>query len=106
MIKNISSQTKNVDTLHLRKFSQPMSESQWFNSGEENATIEFSFWINRLHRNRYFLIGLCCDSYSFQFLLGTTVTPREIEDNGYAKILEYFEEFWLLLRNISLWGYS
>ena len=36
--------------------------------------------INRLHRNRYFLIAVCCDSHSFLFLLGTTVTPREIED--------------------------
>ena len=40
----ISSQTKNVDTLHLRMFSQPMSESQWFKSGEENATIDFFFF--------------------------------------------------------------
>ena len=43
-IIKISSEAKNVDTLHLRKFSQPMSESQWFKSGEENATIEGYFF--------------------------------------------------------------
>ena len=65
--------------------------------------LSFFFnYIDRLHRNRYFLIGLCCDSHSFKFLLGTTVTPREIEDNGDAKIWGYFGEFWLVLGNISL----
>ena len=56
--------------------------------------LSFFFnYINRLHRNRYFLIGLCCDSHSFKFLLGTTVTPREIEDNGDAKIWGNFGWF-------------
>lgn len=31
--------------LHLRKFSQPISGSKWFKSGEENATIEFFFFL-------------------------------------------------------------
>ena len=74
-----------------------MSESQWFKSGEENATIEGYFFfnlINRLHRNRYFFIALCCDSHSFQFLLGTTVTPREIED---VVVIQNLGVFWGIL---------
>ena len=50
--------------------------------------------INRLHRNRYFFIALCCDSHSFQFLLGTTVTPREIED---IMVMQKFGVFWGIL---------
>ena len=73
-----------------------MSESQWFKSGEENATIEGFFFnlINRLHRNRYFFIALCCDSHSFKFILGTTVTPREIED---IMVIQNFGVFWGIL---------
>ena len=73
-----------------------MSESQWFKSGEENATIEGFFFnlISRLHRNLYFLIALCCDSHSFQFILGTTVTPREIED---VVVIQNLGVFWGIL---------
>ena len=93
--------------LHLRKFSQPISGSKWFKSGEENATIEFFFFLIILIdfiETAIFSLAFAVIAILSNF--SWAPPSREIEDNGDAKIWGYFGEFWLVLGNISLWGYS
>ena len=82
-----------------------MSESQWFKSGEENATIEgyfFFFFLIDFIETAIFSLPFAVIAILSNFSWVLRSPQEKLKTLWLYKIWGYFGEFWLVLGDISL----